>query len=483
MSQKTEHDWVERAKRGEPTAVAELYRRYWRAARATAYGVTGDWTHAEDAAAEAFYAVLESLPTLREAERFGPWLRTITLRTARQLKAAHAAQNVREASARPVTRDGAPEVRLEQQEMAALVREAVARLPQILREATCLFYFEGYDVEAAARFLGLPTGTLKRRLHEGRQRLRETAVRIGRGERPMDQERERVLRQLQELIDKPGDSEAIYQVMREAFGVRPVPHELLRTLLRRQAEAGRATVPPEELAKEEELVRRHWDEITHPSSRATDPGHPVGAVANAIRAALPEFQERPAIHVDFDTAKRWMQEQDRPLSMPPEYAEGRPFSHWSAGRGLLIEDAGGAVYTQFELFQNKTSRQDMEAAFRRGFRVSDVLTLSWLRPKPLELREVEVLLRRLADAVLPGTPISFTSSDGPRYRCALRMQLGALAIPGATGGILNPLAGMPSDVELASVRLYLEAWASARSGQTIELAEPPFPLFATAATP
>ena len=31
MSQNTEHDWVERAKRGEPPAIAELYRRYWRA--------------------------------------------------------------------------------------------------------------------------------------------------------------------------------------------------------------------------------------------------------------------------------------------------------------------------------------------------------------------------------------------------------------------------------------------------------------------
>jgi DNA-directed RNA polymerase specialized sigma24 family protein len=88
MSQNTEHDWVERAKRGEPAAIGELYRRYWRAARATAYGVSGNFTLAEDAASEAFCAALESLHGLREAERFGPWLRTIVLRTARRLKAA-----------------------------------------------------------------------------------------------------------------------------------------------------------------------------------------------------------------------------------------------------------------------------------------------------------------------------------------------------------------------------------------------------------
>ena len=56
MSQDAEHDWVERARRGESAAVAELYRQYWRAARAAAYGVIGDLSLAEDAASEAFSA-------------------------------------------------------------------------------------------------------------------------------------------------------------------------------------------------------------------------------------------------------------------------------------------------------------------------------------------------------------------------------------------------------------------------------------------
>lgn len=42
MKENTEQGWVERAKQGEPTAIAELYRRYWHAARVTAYGVTAE---------------------------------------------------------------------------------------------------------------------------------------------------------------------------------------------------------------------------------------------------------------------------------------------------------------------------------------------------------------------------------------------------------------------------------------------------------
>ena len=292
----------------------------------------------------------------------------------------------------------------------------------------------------------------------------------------MNQQRDRVLQQLQELIDKGGDSEAVYRVIREAMALRPVPHDLLRTLLKREVEAGRAAVPPEELTKREQLIRAHWDEITHASPRAADRQHPVGAAANAIRAALPEFQERPVAHIDFDTASRRFRGPDEPTPVPPEFTEGRPVSYWRIARGLLIQDEDGAVYGQHELFQKKASRQDMEAAWRKGLRVSDTLILWWLRPKPLELHDVESLLRRLADEVIPGTTVTFSSTDAFQYRAALRMQIRDIPIPGAIGGILNPRLGQPQDIEVANVQLYLESWASARSGQAVGLTELPFSL-------
>jgi predicted DNA-binding protein (UPF0251 family) len=167
MSQNTEHDWVERAEQGEPAGIAELYRRYWRAARAAAYGVTGDLSLAEN---------------------------------------------------------------LEQQELAALIREAVASLPAILREAISLFYFEGYSVEDAARFLGVPAGTLKRRLHDGRQRLQSAAEHILEGRKPMDPEREQILRQIREAAAEGLNSDAFYQVIRKSLDLRPVPRELLQEI-------------------------------------------------------------------------------------------------------------------------------------------------------------------------------------------------------------------------------------------------------------
>ena len=48
MAEQTEQDWVKQAARGKSAAVAELYQRYWRAARAAAYGVTGNLSLAAD---------------------------------------------------------------------------------------------------------------------------------------------------------------------------------------------------------------------------------------------------------------------------------------------------------------------------------------------------------------------------------------------------------------------------------------------------
>ena len=64
MEQNAEQNLVQRAKQGEPAAISELFRLYWRAARAAAFGVTGDFALAEDAASEAFCCCIGTLPLL-----------------------------------------------------------------------------------------------------------------------------------------------------------------------------------------------------------------------------------------------------------------------------------------------------------------------------------------------------------------------------------------------------------------------------------
>ena len=50
---------------------------------------------------------------------------------------------------------------------------AIDQLPEKLRLTIILFYFEDMDIEKTAQTLGIPTGTVKSRLHKARIQLKE----------------------------------------------------------------------------------------------------------------------------------------------------------------------------------------------------------------------------------------------------------------------------------------------------------------------
>lgn len=51
--------------------------------------------------------------------------------------------------------------------------EAVGKLPDKLRQAVALFYFQGEDLASAAQILNIPVGTMKSRLNKARKLLKE----------------------------------------------------------------------------------------------------------------------------------------------------------------------------------------------------------------------------------------------------------------------------------------------------------------------
>ena len=463
MREYADRDLVERSTRGDGAAIGELFSRYWRAARGAAFGVTGDFASAEDAAAEAFRHALEALASLRDPDRFGPWLRTIVIRKAR-LSLRSRRQSVEGLIAdQPDSSELACDA-LERLELAALLQQSVRELPARLREAVSLFYFEGYDTDDAARFLDIPSGTFRRRLHEGRRELRSVAEQILRGSKPVNEERERQIERLKHLIDNAGDTDAFYKALRESMALRPPPKELMGSIIRRRTESAPG-------ANEGFIgrVRETARQFTGPSARALDSGHPVGSVALAIRQALPDFQNWP---LDVgDAAAHFFtfigDERERMKALlPPGFSEGRPGAFLRATRGFLRSTENGGAQTTYQLVQESPDMQTFRAGMN-GVQVSDVIDLTWMAAGTLELRSVQELLERLSAAVLPRTSIRFLNYDEPRYRSALQLQLGGVSSPAANGGVLAKWAGHPEGVEAAHVRLFLEVWATVRSGQVI----------------
>ena len=72
-------DTVRRVRTGEREAFADLVERYRDLVYALAWRHLGNAEDARDAAQEAFIQAYLCLDQLREPDRFGPWLRQVTL--------------------------------------------------------------------------------------------------------------------------------------------------------------------------------------------------------------------------------------------------------------------------------------------------------------------------------------------------------------------------------------------------------------------
>lgn len=287
----------------------------------------------------------------------------------------------------------------------------------------------------------------------------------------MNAKREQILQQLKDAANEGIHSETFFQAMRQALRLRPVSHEMLRKVMQKHWAEKLKKLPmkPEKEGKLREALGR----IYGPSERVLNPSHPVGAASKAIREALPEYQEWQIdlSQVDLsEAAQRMFEGKGQAFSFlqPPGLNTESEGSYITASRAWLVQDEDGHFGTSYELMQSKTSWKNLKEQMHQGNKLSDTLVL-WKRSETLELRDIEDLLRNLLEVIIPETPVHFSSYEEPRYRAGLRMQLGDNPIPAAIGGIHTPWPGLPEGGDFASILIYLEPWAAARSGQVVEL--------------
>jgi RNA polymerase sigma-70 factor, ECF subfamily len=169
---------VARVRAGDVEAFAGIVRRWQVPLINLAYRFCGDRGRAEEMAQEAFLRAYRGLDSYRGDAAFSTWLFALATNLYRS--------ELRRIPQRTVALDEAPEPsdpvsmtevhELRDRDLA--VRRAVLALPPKYREVLLLFYFHEMDVPAAAQSLGLPEGTVKARLHRGRELLRSKLPRL-----------------------------------------------------------------------------------------------------------------------------------------------------------------------------------------------------------------------------------------------------------------------------------------------------------------
>src|SRR5438477_2883100 len=171
---------VERAKVGDREAYGELVTRFQSSVYAMALARVRDPLEAQELAQDVFVHAMKKLPQLRDARCFAGWLRRITARMAinrltRRGPLFGADPELLDA-VQGHERD--PEQELETREAVAQLRAALTKLKPLDRKTLEAFYLRGLSLLEIAAEFEVPTGTVKRRLHVARLRLKEVLQEI-----------------------------------------------------------------------------------------------------------------------------------------------------------------------------------------------------------------------------------------------------------------------------------------------------------------
>ena len=135
---------------------------------------------AEDMAQEVFLKTFRSLASFRGESAFSTWMTSIAVNSFRSRIRAEGQPLLSLDPARVFASGLGLLDYLEDHQRAEAIRRAVLTLPERYWDAIVVYYFEEKDFAESARVLRIPEGTLKARLHRGRELLRRRCANLGR---------------------------------------------------------------------------------------------------------------------------------------------------------------------------------------------------------------------------------------------------------------------------------------------------------------
>jgi RNA polymerase sigma factor (sigma-70 family) len=163
-------------------AFTALVRRYAPTVLGVCQRVLGDFHAAQDASQAAFVILSRKAGMLDRTTPLGGWLYKVAYHLALRSRGVAAKQRLTERTAADeaqlATEDAAD---LDQREVNQIVHEELQGLPEKYRTPLALVYIDGRSHADAAQAIGLPRGSMAKRVGEGLDRLRERLVNRGIG--------------------------------------------------------------------------------------------------------------------------------------------------------------------------------------------------------------------------------------------------------------------------------------------------------------
>jgi RNA polymerase sigma factor (sigma-70 family) len=168
---------IRRCLKGDQSAWDQIVKQYWRKVFNVAYKFVGKHDEAEDLAQDIFLKIFKSLDTFDRRANFQTWLisvsRNLCIDHYRSVRKERETidRDVDAGQLTPASHEASPMAALEQRDRVALLRQALAALPDTLRTAVLMRDIQELSYQEIADTLRLPEGTVKSRINRGRTEL------------------------------------------------------------------------------------------------------------------------------------------------------------------------------------------------------------------------------------------------------------------------------------------------------------------------
>jgi RNA polymerase sigma-70 factor, ECF subfamily len=174
---------IKAIKKGDQNAYAEIVEIYKNKVYQLCYRMLGNRHEAEDVAQEAFIRAYVNIHTYNPNMKFSSWLYRIATNLSIDrirkkkpdfyLDAEVSGTDGLTMYSQLAATEASPEDALESLELQETVQKAILKLPEKYRSVIVLKYIEELSLQEISEILDLPVGTVKTRIHRGREALRK----------------------------------------------------------------------------------------------------------------------------------------------------------------------------------------------------------------------------------------------------------------------------------------------------------------------
>ncbi|MGR3766527.1 RNA polymerase sigma factor SigW [Rossellomorea sp. NS-SX7] len=174
---------IKQVLKGDQSAFAELVELYKDKVFQICYRMLGNRHEAEDIAQEAFIRAYVNIETFNQKRKFSTWLFRIAtnlcidrIRKKKPdyyLDAEVAGTDGLTMYSQVAADVQLPEDEVENMELQETIQKEISKLPEKYRSVIVLKYIEELPLQEISEILDMPLGTVKTRVHRGREALRK----------------------------------------------------------------------------------------------------------------------------------------------------------------------------------------------------------------------------------------------------------------------------------------------------------------------